>query len=203
MIRLALKQHLVTLCACLGLLVLAGCGSSVQAVKPTATTAATATTVGGGTVASSVPCSGTYSNPHISLSCPAGWTETPFASASVGIVDGVVLKSADGTASFTITPVNQALGADQYVAFLQAFLSSAGGTNININPTATQQALNGNNYTINEVTFDRSGTPQTGAQLVTVHNGFTYFLVTLAPTSDYSSVGNQYFQTILQSLQLK
>jgi hypothetical protein len=185
------------LLALVGLLWLCGCASSTPRATATATstvpvapTATTATAPNGQTLFTSID--GLFQVPY-----PTSWQSNPLISTE-GIPNGRSFVSPDGTASFTVLPLQGATTA-QGLTFVQGFLHDAGAVQVVIGAAGTATTLGANSWTMQNVTLSQQGTVFSGQLYTTQHSGFTVLILITAPKPQFAAVNNATFQPMLKA----
>jgi hypothetical protein len=172
---------MIALC-CLALL--AACGGSTEAAKPTPIPLLNSTFTSD---------DGVYT-----LDFPGNWTKTPVN--TIPIVNGVRFLSPDTMDLFSVFPVNQGFTDVDFKGFFPSFLQSAGVTGAKLtSETPTTEKQGDNEWKSYQATGILNSIQYGAADLFMNHNGNAFIIVVMAPYDDMLTVGKTYFDPMSAS----
>ena len=190
--------------AILGTLLLTACGSNSSAASSSDSTtsgaAATTTTASGSTTTApaSVNTAFTASDNSYSLKYPDGWTTSPVSDS--GTTSANMFLSADGQDIFVADPLDSQVASSAYPTLGSAFLTGIKATNVSMGTSVQPLTSTSGSWMGVQGTGTFNGVASTITELGQDHNGKTFLIFTIAPTASADSVGNTYFQPMLDSL---
>jgi hypothetical protein len=190
--RSSIKTCFAVVVMCCALL-LAACGSSSVAAKPTATPTFTPSPT------PLLDTTFTSTDGVYSFSFPGSWSKTPLTTSP--IVNGVKIASPDGKDFLLVLPINQGFTEADFKEFLTSFLKGAGVPDAKLaSDTAQSGPLGANTWSGYEATGTYNATPYTGTELYLTHAGNAFIVIAMDPTADDQTMGDTYFKPMVESL---